>query len=1165
MDVFFFDFDDLGEFEADNKTATARGLGASKSKGPAGGQEQDQNPPAEPGDPAAGHEAGAGEASAQEPRSKEQKERARDESWASRDSSSTSATVLSVSAEALATVPALQIPAREVAPPARPELTSEALGADGESSCWHSAGTESQPAYHTCGSATPTDMGSWVPRLPRTDTASSLASSWCSDSDTPMTPTSAQTAQDRWTPAPRRLSSSAGDFPAPLPSPSAASAKSPTSAASVAGRVVGFGQQASFSGVTPKAAWPEASARPEDAKQAQQLEREMEAYALRVASKTIQALMPSELVGIISGKDMWHNHGVQRVGIPAIRMTDGPFGARGPTWQGPCSVVTPCGLSLGSSWNPELVKQVGNLLGEEARVKGANILLGPTVNLARVPISGRTFELLGEDPHLTARLAVAYIQGVQAVEGVAACVKHLAVNDQEKNRMFCSAEVSQDVLRALHLKPFEAAVKEGHVMAVMTAYNKVNGTYCSEHKWLLEDVLRKDWGFKGIVMSDWGGTHSTESSLKAGLDIEMPGEESMFYGERLKKLLAEGRVAVADVRKRASTVLKLMVRLGLLSSDDLGLGNCCNPRRRASSMPDPSPASSPGSSPTASPSLSPALKKSVGSGAACCVDPARPKPSPNTREQQELLQRAAAEGTVLLKNRGALPLSKEQSVAVIGPNAASMTMMGGGSAVVLPNRSERSLAAQLRARGMSRVTYERGCAGEGYLPTLGPPLLRSKDGRGVLKGEFFDESARRGAIIGRRLPIARTVLHHLELGNFSGIFFNEPPGKINPDQAWSAHFEGVLTPEVTGPHEFGVFASGSCKVYLDGALLLEAPKDGKPLPIIPMSRLAPEVRTVADLEAGRKYDLLISWVSVKDSPSFPAQCHLGCRLCTWASEEELLERAEEAARASDVAVVCVGTDSWQECEGRDQPSMQLPGRTAELLERVTKANPKTVVCLNVGSPKELHPWIDDAAAVVASWFGGQEAAAGLATVLLGEGHGPSGRLPLTWPKRLEDGPVGRIPGARYPGEAAKVSYTEGLLVGYRWYDSQGIEPDFPFGYGLSYTAFEYIDLCLPDGDSYAAGEPVSAVVTIENVGDRLGMEVVQLYLERSARGEQPVLRELAAFAKVPLAPGDVADVRLQVEAKVLKADRGEPTPAELQICVGSSSAGICLRQRIVVG
>ena len=203
-------------------------------------------------------------------------------------------------------------------------------------------------------------------------------------------------------------------------------------------------------------------------------------------------------------------------------MSDGPAGVRGTSWTGAASASFPCGVALGATWDPDLVRRVGHALGREARSKSAQVVLGPTVNLHRTPIGGRNFECMSEDPLLTAELAVAYVEGLQA-EGVAACIKHFVGNDTEFERMTISSEIDERTLRELYLLPFEAAVKRAGVRAVMSGYNRLNGTFCGEHPWLLNEVLRGQWGFDGVVVSDWFGCHSAGESLLAGLDLEMPG------------------------------------------------------------------------------------------------------------------------------------------------------------------------------------------------------------------------------------------------------------------------------------------------------------------------------------------------------------------------------------------------------------------------------------------------------------------------------------------------------------------------------------------------------------------------------------------------------------------------------------------------------------------
>ncbi|GIU89099.1 MAG: hypothetical protein KatS3mg010_0198 [Acidimicrobiia bacterium] len=274
-------------------------------------------------------------------------------------------------------------------------------------------------------------------------------------------------------------------------------------------------------------------------------------------SARIEALLGEltveEKAAMVAGVDMWHTAGVERLGIPAMKVTDGPIGARGERWTGGRSHAFPCGTALGATWDPELVEAVGRRLGVETRRKRAHVLLAPTVNIHRHPLAGRNFECFSEDPYLTARLAVSYIRGVQS-QGVGCSVKHFVANDQEHERMTISAEVDERALREIYLPPFEAAVREAGVWSVMAAYNRVNGTYCSEHPWLLGEVLKREWGFDGFVVSDWFGTHSTAPAANAGLDVEMPGPPQWF-GPALARAVEAGDVDAAVLDDKVRRVL----------------------------------------------------------------------------------------------------------------------------------------------------------------------------------------------------------------------------------------------------------------------------------------------------------------------------------------------------------------------------------------------------------------------------------------------------------------------------------------------------------------------------------------------------------------------------------------------------------------------------------
>ena len=314
------------------------------------------------------------------------------------------------------------------------------------------------------------------------------------------------------------------------------------------------------------------------------------------------------------------------MGIPALKVTDGPIGARGERWTGGQSAAFPCGTALGATWDTDLIEEVGQRIGNEAKRKRCHVLLAPTVNTHRHPLAGRNFECYSEDPHLTARAAVAYITGVQS-QNVGCSVKHFAANDSEFERMTISSEVDDRTLREISLPPFEAAVREAGAWSVMSAYNRLNGHYCSEQPWLLGTLLKQEWEFEGLVMSDWYGTHSTAPAANAGLDLEMPGPPAWF-GPKLAQAVRDGEVDEKRLDDMVRRVLAILERTGALD------------------------------------------------------DPAvRPEESLDDPVDRDVARRAASGSFVLLQNRSAaLPLERVATLAVVGPNADIAHVMGGGSA-----------------------------------------------------------------------------------------------------------------------------------------------------------------------------------------------------------------------------------------------------------------------------------------------------------------------------------------------------------------------------------------------------------------------------------------------------------------------------------------------------
>jgi beta-glucosidase len=423
----------------------------------------------------------------------------------------------------------------------------------------------------------------------------------------------------------------------------------------------------------------------------------------------IQQLTLEEKISLLAGADNWHTRPIERLGIPSLKVTDGPNGTRG-AWGSlaTLSACTPVGTVLAASWNTALVEQVGALLGDETRAKGADVLLAPTVNLHRTPLAGRNFECFSEDPFLTAEMAIAYIRGVQS-RGVGCCIKHFVCNDQEYQRFSISVEVEERPLRELYLEPFRRAIRDARPLALMTAYNRVRGEYASQHAYLLKTILKGEWDYDGLVLSDWGGTYS-EAVPSGGLDLEMPGPARWMRPDLVRKALAEGSLIQAALDDKVRRLLRTLLRSGRFE----------NPQHPPEGMLD------------------------------------RP-------EQRRLLRRAAQEGMVLLKNQGALPLKGVRRLAVMGSNARWAEIMGGGSSTVIPYYAVSPLQGIRRRAGDEvSVEYAIGAFAGRYPPYPEVEAMQTADGQSGWLLEIYDGSDLHGDPLYSRL-IRRTNLYFGEI------------------------------------------------------------------------------------------------------------------------------------------------------------------------------------------------------------------------------------------------------------------------------------------------------------------------------------------------------------------------------------------------------------------
>lgn len=773
--------------------------------------------------------------------------------------------------------------------------------------------------------------------------------------------------------------------------------------------------------------------------------------------KLVAEMTPEEKASLTAGRDMWSTGAVPRLGIPPVRLTDGPNGARGTSMgsAGPRSVCVPTGSALGATWDPDLLERIGALLGREARRKSARVLLAPTVNIHRSPLAGRNFECYSEDPHLSGRLAAAFVRGAQS-QGVATTVKHFVANDAEFERHTISSVVDERALREIYLLPFEMAVRDGGALGIMTSYNRLNGRYPSRRRDLLQGILRDEWGFEGFVVTDWYGAAETAESARAGLDLEMPGPGRAF-GPALAAAVADGRVDAGDLDGAARRLLTVFERLGAL--DDAGDG---------------------------------------------------PEEEVDDPADRALAREAAAGATVLLANDGLLPLDPARvgSVALIGPNSLRPRVMGGGSSAVRPQHRANLLESLGAALGAGvHLVHEPGCGIDRAVPTLKAEVLRTPGGESGVELEVFATPDLTGAVV------------HREVAAETRFFSIGSPAAGVPDEGFSLRATARYRPEHAGPHRFTLLQAGRARLSVDGQVVIDGFSDPPPQGEEFYGLGSQEVDATIDLEAGGEVEITVEY-SAEGAPAV----HAWTVGCSRPRPSDLMERAEAVAAAADVAVVVVGHDDDWESEGHDRTSMDLPGRQDELVERVAAANPATVVVVNAGAPVTL-PWADRVRAVVWCWFGGQELDGALADVLLGSSD-PAGRLPFTLPLRLEHNPSF----GNFPGENGEVRYGEGLLVGYRWYQARHLPVAHPFGHGLSYSTFTIGPprLSSPTAD---ASHTLTVDVPVTNTGDRRGAEVVQLYVRPlDARAFRPP-RELKAFRKIWLEPGETATASLQLDGR----------------------------------
>ncbi len=641
-------------------------------------------------------------------------------------------------------------------------------------------------------------------------------------------------------------------------------------------------------------------------------------------------LTTEEKVQLLTGRDFWTTWPIEKIGLRRILMSDGPSGVRGEVWdERDPSLNLPSATALSASWDRAIAKRYGAAAAVEARRKGVDVVLGPTINLHRSPLGGRHFEAFSEDPVLTGDLAASYVAGVQE-NGVAATPKHYIANDYETDRFTASTEVSDRALRELYLLAFEKAVTEAHAWAVMSSYNAINGVTASEND-LLETPLNSEWGFDGIVVSDWTGVRSVESA-KASQDVAMPGPNPWWSEGPLLQAVESGEVPMGRDRPE-----------GPPHPDARRPGRCARglrARRRA-----------------------PRARRGRG----------RLRPRRRGRGHRARPQR----GRAAARRRRGVPHRARRTQRRPGPH------QGGGSATVVPERVVTPIEGIRAAFPGATVDYAIGAVvQEGIAefplasitnPGTGEPGARVafvKDGE-----ELYVEDRRATALF---------------------WFGGDAPTR----EADRLDITTTYTAESTGTVRIGIGAAGHSRLWIDGELLLDetVPYEGDQLGA---AFLNPPARSVpVQVQEGQQVAIRIEYDIVQDEALGAVLAYQFGTEPSDADPAALIDAAVATATGADVAIVVVGTNSKVESEGYDRSSLALPGHQDDLVRAVAAANPNTVVVVNSGSPVEM-PWRDDVAAVLLTWFGGQEYGNALADVLTGAAE-PGGRLPTTWPATLED-------------------------------------------------------------------------------------------------------------------------------------------------------------------
>lgn len=740
--------------------------------------------------------------------------------------------------------------------------------------------------------------------------------------------------------------------------------------------------------------------------------------------------------------------GVERLGIQETWLSDGPHGVREEIsrhswntagWTDDYATYLPPLTTVAASWNTKMAALHGDVLGSEARHRRKDFILGPGVNLARLPLYGRNFEYFGEDPFLAGKLAVAEVTAIQKND-VAATVKHYALNTQELNRSGVNAKPDERTLREIYLPAFEMAVKEGGTLSLMGGYNQVHGTNANQNRHLIMDILKGEWDFAGILMTDWNVDINTYDAAMNGLDLEMGTDieryEDYYLGEPLLAMIRDGEIPESVLDDKVRRMLRVQLTIGMMDKNRL-------------------------------------------SG------------QRNTKAHQQAALKIAQEGVVLLKNDSLiLPLkkSKLKNVLVLGPNVERLHAAGGGSSTVKALYEISPIGGLKNALGESAQIQ--------FMRMRQPAAIRPID-------SIFVETRHWTGTPAWNLDFFKSSKRDEKLSS-----------DTTPDSSFESEGHGVqyltmhadIRPKISGEHTFKISSVGDVVVRVDGKKVFSNSGDNDEIHRFSIGLVQQKTYRV-EIDYSGNQSFLLGW----DTPGN-----------IFSTQAEVVE----AAKKADAVIYFGGLSHGDDREAIDRTDMVLPNDQDLEIQTLLSANANTVIVMIAGSAVEM-PWADKAKAILWTSYGGMEAGTALADVLLGEVN-PSGKLPITLPVKLEDTPAIAL----NDYQAEQNLYPEGVFMGYRWFEQQEIAPLFPFGFGLSYTEFQYSDIKLSH-QNLPRGERLVVSARITNVGNRAGAEIVQLYVNDEVASVSRPVKELKGFQKVFLRPRETATVVFELDERAL--------------------------------